>query len=193
YPDINNLMVFMENHDTNRFNQIYDKVEDYKLGLSLILTVRGIPQLYYGSEIGMKGEKSKGDGDIRRDLPGGWKSDAQNAFTESGRTAEQKEYFDFTKKLLNWRKGNSAIHHGKTLHFVPQDNVYVYFRYDENSGETVMVVLNNSEKDQSLEMKRFKEGIKNFKKGKDVISDKEFDLNNGLEIKAKASMILELK
>lgn len=193
YPDINNLMVFMENHDTNRFNQIYDKLEDYKLGLSLILTVRGIPQLYYGSEIGMKGEKSKGDGDIRRDFPGGWKSDAQNAFTESGRTAEQKEYFDFTKKLLNWRKGNSAIHHGKTLHFVPQDNVYVYFRYDENSGETVMVVLNNSEKDQSLEMKRFKEGIKNFKKGKDIISDKEIDLNNELEIKAKASMILELK
>lgn len=194
YPDINNLLILTGNHDVQRINESFDgNADKYKLALTLIMTMRGIPQIYYGDEIGMRGDKSIGDGDIRRDFPGGWKGDKQNAFTESGRTAEQKEYFDFTKKLLNWRKGNSAIHNGKTLHFVPQDNVYVYFRYNENSGENVMVVLNNSEKDQRLDLKRFEEGIKDFKKGKDIISDKEIDLTHQLEIKAKTSMILELK
>ncbi len=195
YPNITNIMVFAENHDTSRFNQIYNSIEDYKLAMTLIMTIRGIPQIYYGSEIGMKGDKSKGDGDIRRDFPGGWQDDANNAFTESGRTLEQKAYFDFTKKLLNWRKGKQAIHTGKTLHFVPQDNVYVYFRYNdpEASGETIMVVLNNSEKDQNLDLNRFKEGIKNFTVGKDVISDKEISLKGNLEVKGKSSLILELK
>lgn len=191
YPDINNIMVFAENHDTSRFNEIYPNIEDYKLAMSLILTIRGIPQLYYGSEIGMKGDKSKGDGDIRRDFPGGWKDDKNNAFTEAGRTKEQKAYFDFTKKLLNWRKGNTTIHKGKTLHFIPENNVYVYFRYDEK--QRVMVVLNNNPETQKLNLKRFAEGIQNHKSGKDIISDKEFKLNNELEVKGKTALILELK
>lgn len=191
YPDIDNIMVFAENHDTSRFNEIYPNIEDYKLAMSLIMTVRGIPQIYYGSEIGMKGDKSKGDGDIRRDFPGGWQGDKNNAFTESGRTTEQKAYFDFTKKLLNWRKGNTAIHKGKTLHYIPQENVYVYFRYDHK--QRVMVILNNNPKSQKLDLKRFSEGIQNHKSGKDILSDKVINLNNELEIKGKTALILELK
>ena len=192
YPDINNILVFAENHDTNRFNQIYPKIEDYKLAMSLILTVRGIPQLYYGSEIGMAGDKNNGgDGEIRKDFPGGWAGDANNAFTKSGRTASQNEYFDYTKKLLNWRKTNEAVHTGKTLHYIPNDNVYVYFRYTDN--KRVMVVINNNKKDQNLDLKRFSEGLKNFTKGKDIISDKDFDLKTNLSVPAKSSLILELK
>lgn len=190
YPNINNILVFAENHDTSRFNHIFPKVEDYKLAMSLILTVRGIPQLYYGSEIGMAGDKGKGDGDIRRDFPGGWIGDSQNAFAASGRTKEQNEYFDFTKKLLNWRKTNEAIHNGKTLHYIPNNNVYVYFRYTDN--KRVMVVINNNKENQSLDLKRFSEGIKNFTKGKDIISDKDFDLKNNLPVPSKSSLILEL-
>ena len=190
YPDINNILVFAENHDTSRFNHIFPKVEDYKLAMSLILTVRGIPQLYYGSEIGMAGDKGKGDGDIRRDFPGGWIGDSQNAFAASGRTKEQNEYFDFTKKLLNWRKTNEAIHNGKTLHYIPNNNVYVYFRYTDN--KRVMVVINNNKENQSLDLKRFSEGIKNFTKGKDIISDKDFDLKTNLSVPAKSSLVLEL-
>lgn len=190
YPDINNILVFAENHDTSRFNHIFPKVEDYKLAMSLILTVRGIPQLYYGSEIGMAGDKGKGDGDIRRDFPGGWIGDSQNAFAASGRTKEQNEYFDFTKKLLNWRKTNEAIHNGKTLHYIPNNNVYVYFRYTDN--KRVMVVINNNKENQSLDLKRFSEGIKNFKKGKDIISDRNFDLKTNLSVPAKSSLVLEL-
>jgi len=193
YPDINNVMVFFENHDTERWNEIFnDDPKAYKLGLTLISTVRGIPQTYYGSEIGMRGDKNKGgDADIRRDFPGGWKSDKVNAFNPVNQTPEQKEFYQFTQKLLNWRKGKEVIHTGKTKNFVPQNNVFVYFRYNEK--ESVMTILNNNEKDEKLDLKRFKESLKGFSKGKDVISDKEFSLQNSLIIPAKTAMIIELK
>ena len=192
YPNIDNILVFAENHDTQRFNEIFPDVKDYKLAMSLILTIRGIPQIYYGSEIGMRGDKEKnGDGDIRQDFPGGWAGDSQNAFTNSGRTKAQNDYFDFTKKLLNWRKGKSVIHNGKTLHYLPENNVYVYFRYKDN--DRVMVIINNSKENQNLDMKRFSEGLNHLTKGKDVISDQEFDLKNNLSVPAKTSLILELK
>lgn len=191
YPDPDNLLVFIENHDTNRFNHLYSKIEDYKLALSLIATVRGIPQIYYGSEIGMQGDKAKGDGDIRRDFPGGWPDDPQNAFDASSRTETQKEYFDFTKKLLNWRKNNGLVHQGKTIHFLPIENVYVYFR--KNNEKTLMVILNNNPEKQTLELKSFNEGIGSFTKGKDVLTNKEFNLTNSLEIEGKTPLLLELE
>ncbi|WP_312901773.1 cyclomaltodextrinase C-terminal domain-containing protein, partial [Chryseobacterium taichungense] len=193
YPDINNVMVFFENHDTERWNEIFnDDPKAYKLGLTLISTVRGIPQIYYGSEVGMRGDKNKGgDADIRRDFAGGWKSDKVNAFKPSEQTAEQKEFYQFTQKLLNWRKGKEVIHTGKTKNFVPQNNVFVYFRYNEK--ESVMVILNNNETEQTLDLKHFAESLKGFSKGKDIISDKEFSLQNNLTIPAKTSMIIELK
>ena len=191
YPNINNILVFAENHDTQRFNQSYPKIEDYRLAMSLILTVRGIPQLYYGSEIGMAGDKGKGDGDIRQDFPGGWKDDSNNAFVQSGRTKTQNQYFDFTKKLLNWRKSKEVIHTGKTLHYVPDNNIYVYFRYSDK--ERVMIVINNNQETQVLNLKRFSEGIKNFTKGEDIISEKEVSLQNTLTVPGKTSMIIELK
>ncbi|MBW7674051.1 glycoside hydrolase family 13 protein [Chryseobacterium chendengshani] len=191
YPNINNILVFAENHDTQRFNESYPKIEDYKLAMSLVLTVRGIPQLYYGSEIGMAGDKGKGDGDIRRDFPGGWKDDSNNGFVQSGRTETQNQYFDFTKKLLNWRKSKEVIHTGKTLHYVPENNVYVYFRY--NDKERIMTVINNNPEKQVVNLKRFSEGLKSFTKGKDIISDEEISLQNSLIISGKSSMILEIK
>lgn len=193
YPDINNILVFFENHDTERWNEIFNASPDaYKIGLAMISTVRGIPQIYYGSEIGMRGDKKKGgDADIRRDFPGGWKSDKQNAFNSSSQTPEQKEFFHFTQKLLNWRKGKEVIHTGKTKNFVPQDGVFVYFRYNEK--ESVMVVINNNEKDQPLDLKRFAESLNGFTKGKDIISGKDILLQNSMNIPAKTPLIIELE
>ncbi len=193
YPDINNILVFFENHDTERWNEIFNASPDaYKIGLAMISTVRGIPQIYYGSEIGMRGDKKKGgDADIRRDFPGGWKSDKQNAFNPSSQTPEQKEFFHFTQKLLNWRKGKEVIHTGKTKNFVPQDGVFVYFRYNEK--ESVMVVINNNEKDQPLDLKRFAESLNGFTKGKDIISGKDILLQNSMNIPAKTPLIIELE
>ena len=193
YPNTNNIMVFVGNHDTNRINEIYQgDIQKYKLVMTLIATVRGIPQIYYGDEIGMRGDKNKnGDGDIRKDFPGGWIGDLHNAFSSSGRNAQQNEYFNFTKKLLNWRKNKDVIHNGKTIHFLPKNNVYVYFRY--NDKEKVMVVLNNNPKGQIIDLKRFSEILKNHKTGKEIFSDKKIDLQQSLKVKGKTSLIIEIK
>ncbi len=193
YPNINNLLIFAGNHDTNRINEIYgDNINKYKLVMTLIATVRGIPQFYYGDEIGMLGNRDKnGDGDIRKDFPGGWQGDLNNAFTNSGRTKKQNLYFNFTKKIFNWRKGKFVIHTGKTMQFIPQNNVYVFFRY--NDTERVMVVINNSPEAQELDLKRFDEMIKDSKTGNDIISDKTISLDNKLKVDGKTSMIIELE
>ncbi len=193
YPDINNILVFFENHDTERWNEIFNgNPEAYKLALTLISTVRGIPQIYYGSEIGMRGDKPKlGDGDIRRDFPGGWKNDSQNAFNPAFQTKEQKEFYDFTQKILNWRKNNDIIHTGKTKHYLPENGIYVYFRYNEKGS--VMVVLNNNEKEQSLNLKRFAESLNGFTEAKDALSGNEILLDTNLIVPAKSPLILELK
>ena len=193
YPDLKNLLVFFENHDTERWNEIFNANPNaYKMAVALISTVRGTPQIYYGSEIGMRGDKNAGgDADIRRDFPGGWKSDKQNAFLPSTQTPEQKDFFQFTQKLLNWRKGKDVIHNGKTENFVPQDGVFVYFRY--NDKESVMMVINNNEKDQTLDLKRFAESLNGFTKGKEIISGKEISLQNSMNISAKTPLIIELE
>ncbi len=192
YPNIDNILVFAGNHDTNRINEIYQSdLDKYKMIMTLILTIRGIPQLYYGDEIGMLGNKDKlGDGDIRRDFPGGWPNDSQNAFTKNGRTQTQESYHAFTKKLLQWRKNNEAIHHGKTIHYIPENNVYVYFRIAQTG--TVMVVINNNLETQTLDLLRFTEGIKKFTKGKEIISGNKINLQKQLTIAGKKSMIIEL-
>lgn len=191
YKNPQNLLIFAENHDTGRINEIYPNIEDYKIVMSILATMRGIPQLYYGSEIGMRGDKGKGDADIRQDFPGGWKEDTQNAFNAETRTAEQKAYFDITAKLFNWRKNQPVIHHGKLLQYLPINEVYVYFRYDDN--KTVMVILNNQKNTQTLDLKRFAEGIKSFTKGKDVVSEKEFSLIQPLQVEGKTALVLELQ
>lgn len=192
YPNIDNLLVFFENHDTNRLNEFYkNDFKKYQMAVALIATVRGIPQIYYGSEIGMAGSKNVGDGDIRRDFPGGWNGDTNNAFTASGRTSEQQQFFDYSAKLFNWRKGKSVIHNGKTTHYVPDNNVYVYFRHNEK--ESVMIIVNNNPEKQTIKTARFNENIQNYTSGKDVISGKSLNVKNDIEIDGKSVLILELK
>jgi glycosidase len=192
YSNPNNILTFIENHDTNRFNEIYkNDFKKYQMAMTLIATVRGIPQLYYGSEIGMAGDKNKGDADIRKDFPGGWNGDNNNAFTKAGRTNEQQKYFEFTSKLLNWRKSKSVIHNGKMTHYIPENNVYVYFRYNES--ESVMVVINNSNETQTFKTNRFAENIQNHQSGMDILSGKTIDLKNDIAIDGKSVLVLELK
>jgi glycosidase len=192
YDNPHNLLTFVENHDTNRFNQIYkNDFKKYKMAMTLLATVRGIPQLYYGSEIGMAGDKGKGDADIRQDFPGGWNGDANNAFTKQGRTAEQQKFFEFSSKLFTWRKSKEVIHSGKMTHYLPDNNVYVYFRH--NDKETVMVIINNAPDTQKINSTRFQENIKSFISGIDILSGKTIDLKNEITIEGKTALILELK
>ncbi|WP_413999507.1 glycoside hydrolase family 13 protein [Flavobacterium sp. W1B] len=191
YANTDNLLTFVENHDTGRFNHIYkNDLKKYKMAMTILATVRGIPQLYYGSEIGMSGDKGKGDGDIRQDFPGGWQGDQNNAFTKEGRTQQQNEYFDFTSKIFQWRKTNEAVHFGKMTHYIPENNIYVYFRYTKN--KTVMVIINNNNEKQTLKTDRFKENIGDFKTAKEVMTDATFNLTNEISIEGKSALVLEL-
>lgn len=192
FPNINNLLIFGENHDTRRLNHIYNNdIRKYKMAMIMLATLRGIPQLYYGSEIGMAGDQNLGDADIRRDFPGGWENDENNAFHPETRSECQKVYFDFTSKLFHWRKTNEAVHFGKTTHYIPENNVYVYFRY--NSNKSVMVIINNNPENQNIDTKRFQENIKNYTTGKEVITNTKFDLSKTISIEGKSGLILELE
>ncbi len=191
YQDIDNLMVFAENHDTGRINEIYNgSLDHYKLAMTLVATTRGTPQIYYGSEIGMRGDKGKGDGAIRQDFPGGWATDANNAFTKDGRTEEQEAYHSFSKTLFNFRKETPALHTGELLHYLPENNVYVYFRSLED--QTVMVVLNNNPEEQTLDLSRFAEGIKNATTGKELFSQNTLNLDEPLTVKGKSPLVISL-
>ncbi|MBP1639116.1 MAG: alpha amylase catalytic region [Bacteroidetes bacterium] len=192
FANPNNLFIFTENHDTQRYNNtLKGDLAKYKMALSFLMTTRGIPQIYYGSEIGMSGDKNKGDGDIRRDFPGGWTGDSINAFTPQGRTEFQKNYYEFTSKLLNWRKSKEVIRTGKLLHYVPENDIYVYFRY--NKKETIMVILNNNDVQKILKTNRFTEALKHFKQGIDVITEKTYALAPDLTLPPKSALILELE
>ncbi|WP_245891663.1 glycoside hydrolase family 13 protein [Flavobacterium faecale] len=192
YPNPNNLLTFVENHDTERFNEIYKKdFKKYAMAMSILATVRGIPQLYYGSEVGMAGDKSKGDGAIRQDFPGGWQTDTNNAFTQTGRTQEQQLFFDFSSKLFQWRKTNEAVHFGKTTHYLPIDNVYVYFRY--TNKKTVMVIVNNNLLSKKIKTDRFHENILGFKNGKEILTGTVFNVENEITVAPQTAMIFELE
>ncbi len=192
YADTDNLMVFMGNHDTGRFNEIYDgDFKKYKMAMTMIATVRGTPQIYYGDEIGMRGDKGKGDGAIRQDFPGGWEGDEQSAFNAEDRTENQMKYFDLTSKLLNFRKENKVLQFGKMLQFLPENNVYVYFRY--NDKNRVMVIINNNAEEQTLDLKKYAEGIQGSTSGKEIISGKDIQLNETLSIPAQDAMLIQLQ
>lgn len=193
YKNASENLIFLENHDTQRFNEIYPKMADYKMAMALLATTRGIPQIYYGSEIGMKGDKNTGgDASIRQDFPGGWKEDSKNAFTKEGRSDFQENYFQFTKKILNWRKNNAVIHEGKLVQFLPENNVYVYFRV--KGKERVMVVINNSDKEEKIKKARFAEELDGFTEANEVITNLKVNLmKEEWNIPAKTAYIFELK
>jgi neopullulanase len=192
YANTNNILTFFENHDTSRFNEIYKKdLKKYTMAMALLATMRGTPQIYYGSEIGMGGDKAKGDADIRQDFPGGWANDTNNAFTNKVRTEEQNAFYNVTSKLLNWRKNKTVIHTGKLTQYIPENNVYVYFRHND-IGDVVMVIINNNKDKQTLKLNRFAENIKDYRLGKDVLSDKILDLKSEIQIEGKTTFVLEL-
>jgi len=190
YANPNDLMVFLENHDTTRINELVD-FENYKLMTTLLATVRGVPQTYYGTEISIKGSKEKGDADLRKDFPGGWPDDLRSAFTPIGRTPTENKYFDFTAQLFNWRKSEPVIHHGKTMHYAPQNEVYVYFRYTDT--KSIMVILNANDEAQTLDLSRYKQRIGSATEAKDVFSGARVNLSNSLKIPPKSSSIISFK
>ena len=156
----------------------------------MLLTTRRIPQLYYGTEVMMNGTKAQSDGYVRKDFPGGWADDKENALTASGRTTQQNECYNFYKTLLNWRKGNDVIAKGDMVQFMVQNGVYAYAR--QYNGKTVFVMLNGTDKKTTLPLNFYKETIKESKQGKDILTGKMVQLEEELTMAPRESLVLEL-
>ena len=183
YANPMNLLIFLDNHDTSRFCKNEEDAKNivrYKQAITYLLTTRGIPQIYYGTEILMAADKSEGDGCLRRDFPGGWKGDKVNCFTAEGRTDLQNEAFDYTRKLLNFRKNNEAICKGTMKHFSICKGVYVYER--KYNDKSVVVFMNGTDEKQTLSLVPYKEilpsySVTDFISGKNVVLDEEITLD----------------
>jgi glycosidase len=191
YKDPMNNVIFLDNHDLTRFySEAGEDADKLKMGIAWLLTERGIPQMYYGTEVLMKGIKNP-DGYVRLDFPGGWPGDAANKFFKEGRTDKENEVFTWTKTLANFRKTSSALKTGKLMQYVPKGGVYVYFRYDDK--QTVMCVMNTTDKPATVDLSRFSERMKGLPKAYDVATGTEFTLQNTLTIGGKYLLVMELR
>lgn len=192
YQDSNLNMIFLDNHDQDRFfSVIGEDMNKYKLGLGFLLTTRGVPQLYYGTENLTKSFKNPSDAEVRKDFQGGWADDKVNKFLASGRTEKENEAFDFVKKLANYRKSNEVLTIGKLTQYLPIDGLYVYFRH--TSDKTVMVIMSQNKDNKSLDTNRFTENMKGYLGAKNVMTDVLITDLKTLKIPANTFTILELQ
>jgi glycosidase len=192
YKDATLNCNFLDNHDLTRIaTELGGDIAKLKMSMAWLLTTRGIPQIYYGTEVIMKGDKGINDGWVRLDFPGGWAGDAKNAFTNAGLSNEEKDFQNYTKLLANFRKKSSAIGTGKMMQFVPEDGVYVYFRYD--AKQTVMCIMNTNDQEKEVATNRFVERMNGFKKGTDIASGVQFTSLQNIKIAAKQMLVLELQ
>jgi glycosidase len=184
--------IFMDNHDMNRyFSMVGENMNKYKMGMALLLTMRGIPQIYYGTEVLMKNFKNPTDAEVRKDFPGGWNGDAENKFLAANRTNAENEAFNYIKKIADFRKNSPAITKGKLIHYIPQDGVYVYFRY--TADQTVMCILNSNDREAQFSLARFADQIKTATKATDIATGTTFNLEPDMKIGPKYLLVLELK
>ncbi|MBK0384259.1 glycoside hydrolase family 13 protein [Pedobacter sp. SD-b] len=192
YKNPNNNCIFLDNHDMSRFYaMVNEDFAKYKMGITMLLTMRGIPEMYYGTEILMKNYANP-DGLVRSDFMGGWATDSLDKFTEKGRTPKENEAFDYVKTLANYRQKSEALQSGKLMQYVPENDLYVYLRYIPNRPKgTVMVVINNTENNKTLDTARFAEQLKGITKGKDIFTGKIANINQ-LQIPKMSATVLEL-
>ena len=190
YGDPYNLVIFPDNHDMQRiFSLLGDRMDLYKMALSIILTTRGIPQILYGTEIAMPSTDNHGE--LRKDFPGGWENDSKNAFYDFGLNEIESEAKGFMKSLLNWRKSSDAIGKGKLIHYPVTDGMYIYFRKHER--DLVMVAVNNLDHAKYLEPDLYKDVISGNKKAIEILSGNSYSLRKRISIDPKSAKIFQIQ
>ena len=190
YQNPSSVMAFIENHDTDRFLGNGKDTLALKQALALLLTVKRIPQLYYGTEVLMNGTKEVTDGNVRKDFPGGFPGDTHNAFTAEGRTQEENAMFNWLSRLLHWRQGNETIIKGSMTQFIPYKGVYVVAR--QYRGHTVLTIINGKKQSGTLEVARYQEVIGNKKEATDVITGRKINLSQNVTLSPRQTLIVEL-
>lgn len=184
--------IFLDNHDLDRFvTMIGGDMKKYKMGMALLMTLRGIPQLYYGAEVFMANDDVTGDGKKRNDFPGGFPGDATNKFEAAGRNPQENEAFNYVRTLAHFRKQSKALALGNTVTYLPQDGVFVYLR--KSGAETVMVVVNQQMESRSIQSSRFAADTKGFTIGKEVTSDVIVKLGDSWTIPGQTVWVLSLQ
>ncbi len=193
YANPDNNLIFLDNHDLTRFySNMNQDFAAWKMGVAALLTLRGIPSVYYGTELLMTGKEHEGHGFIRQDFPGGWPSDERNAFTQEGRTEAENQAYNYIKKLISWRKTQPAVLSGKLKHFVPDNNTYVFFRY--NAKSSIMIAFNNSKNElKALGADRFRECLQGYSYATNVITGETVHYLDSFTLAPKSVLILELK
>jgi glycosidase len=191
YQDATRNAIFLDNHDMSRFLSVVgEDFTKFKSGMAMLLTMRGVPQMYYGDEILMK-NFSNPDGLVRSDFPGGWAGDKQDKFTADGRDKKENEAFDYIRTLANYRKNTPALQTGKLMQYIPRQGVYTYFRYD--AQKTVMIAFNGNDKETTLDTGFFTERMDGFNSGTNVLTGQQITNLKQLTIPAKSTLIIELK
>lgn len=192
YANPMNLLTFLTNHDTDRFARVPEQAAQphrYEQALTLLLTLRGIPQLYYGDELAMAANKSKGDGALRQNFPGGFAGDSVNALKGQNLTPLMQRTHQFTRRLLRWRRGNEVLAHGTFKHFAINQGVYVYAR--EYQGRTVTVIMNGTDRPVCLNLARYAEVLP-WRVATDVLSGRRIDLaGQCLQLGVRETLVLE--
>lgn len=191
FPDPTHILTFLDNHDTDRF--LLEEPDDlgwWKQAITFLLTSRGIPQIYYGTELLMNGTRAAGgDGNVRRDMPGGFPGDKTDAFTAAGRTDKQNEAFDFIQKLLQWRRGNEAIARGSLKHFMPENGLYVYQR--RSGDKEVTVILNGNDSPVTTTMERTLEILPYGSQRRDMLTGETITISPEMTFSPRQILILE--
>ena len=191
FPDPTHILTFLDNHDTDRF--LLEEPDDlgwWKQAITFLLTSRGIPQIYYGTELLMNGTRAAGgDGNVRRDMPGGFPCDKTDAFTAAGRSDKQNEAFDFIQKLLQWRRGNEAIARGSLKHFMPENGLYVYQR--RSGDKEVTVILNGNDSPLTTTMERTLEILPYGSQRRDMLTGKTVTIEPEMTFAPREILILE--
>jgi glycosidase len=191
YPDPGALVIFPDNHDMSRiFTQLGEDYDLFRMAMAYVLTMRGVPQIYYGTEILMNNAESGSHGVIRSDFPGGWQGDERNAMSGAGLTAREKEAQEFTRRLLEWRRDKEVVHSGETMHFRPENGTYVFFRY--NDDDAVMVVLNKNPETVSLDLARFSERLRGYSSFNGVLGGEHRLIGDKLDLPARSVQVLDL-
>ena len=190
YPNPDRVMAFIENHDTDRYLHNGQDTQSLKQALALLLTIKRIPQLYYGTEVLMNGTKEVTDGNVRKDFPGGFAGDAQNAFSAEGRTPAQNDMFNWLSALLHWRQGNDVIIKGKMTQFIPKDGIYVIAR--THKGRHAMTIINGTDQPREMNLERYREVIGGATVARDVPTGQTVSLTEGvLTLPERGTLVLE--
>lgn len=188
YTDPSSVMAFIENHDTDRYLGNGKDSTALKQAYALLLTMKRIPQLYYGTEILMNGTKTETDGNVRQDFPGGFPGDKVNKFTREGRTKAENAMFDWTSRLLHWRQNNDVINKGTQTQFIPHHGVYVLAR--QYNGKTVLTILNGKKADNQVDVARYAEVIGSHTTATDVLTGATVDLTKDIPLTQRQAMVL---